>query len=229
MARTARIVIPGYPHHVTQRGNHRQAVFFDDAERDFYLVLMRKYFALFQVQAAGYSLMTNHVHHIVSPAMPTSLAKGIGRLHNDFARWQHIQRDLTGHLWQNRFFSCPLDEDHFWKALRYAELNPVRAGLVQYAWEWPWSSARAHVSGVDETGLLNMDLWKSRFDGSRWKEFLEEGLRASDEQDRIRMATRTGRPLGGEAFVRHLEALTGRSLRLQKPGPKKKHLSSGIE
>ena len=93
----------------------------------------------------------------------------IGRLHNDFSRWQQIQRDLTGHLWQNRFFSCPLDEDHFWEALRYVELNPVRAGLVRNAWEWPWSSARAHVTGIDETGLLNMDLWRTRFDGNRWR------------------------------------------------------------
>lgn len=113
MPRVARVVIPGYPHHVTQRGNHRQTVFFADTERDFYLTLLRKYFALFQVQMTGFALMTTHVHHILVPELPTSLAKGVGRLHNDFARWQQIQRDLTGHLWQNRFFSCPLDEDHF--------------------------------------------------------------------------------------------------------------------
>lgn len=220
MPRIARIIIPGCPHHVTQRGNHRQRVFFADAERDFYLQLLRRYFALFQVDMVGYVLMSNHVHHVLIPAMPTSLAKGIGRLHNDFARWQQIQRNLTGHLWQNRFFSCPLDEDHFWEALRYAELNPVRAGLVRYAWEWPWSSARAHVTGIDETGLLNMDLWRTRFDGNRWKRFLEEGMKSTGDLDRIRLATRTGRPLGGDDFVRRLEALTGRLLRPKKRGPK---------
>ena len=144
----------------------------------------------------------------------------IGRLHNDFSRWQQIQRDLTGHLWQNRFFSCPLDEDHFWEALRYVELNPVRAGLVRNAWEWPWSSARAHVTGIDESGPINMDPWRTRFDGNRWRSYLEEGLKSTGDLDRIRLATRTGRPLGSDDFIRCLEALTGRSLRPKKRGPK---------
>jgi putative transposase len=115
--------------------------------------------------------------------------------------------------------ACPLDEDHFWKALRYVELNPVRAGLARDAWEWPWSSARAHITGIDDSGLLNMELWRSRFDGNSWKEFLKVGLVAS-ERDHIRMATRTGRPLGTDDFVRQLEKLTGRTLRSLKPGPK---------
>jgi putative transposase len=113
-----------------------------------------------------------------------------------------------------------MDEDHFWKALRYIELNPVRAGLVRHAWEWPWSSALAHVTGIDSTGLLNMELWKLHFDGKRWREFLEEGLGLSDEQNEIRSATRIGRPLGNDEFVRKLEQLTGRILRKQKPGSK---------
>lgn len=92
--------------------------------------------------------------------------------------------------------------------------------LVRQAWEWPWSSARAHVSGIDETGLLNMDIWRSRFDGNRWREVLEEGRQTAGELDEIRMATKTGRPLGSEEFVKHLEDLTGRVLRPRKPGPK---------
>jgi len=219
MGRFARLVIPGCPHHLTQRGNHRQPVFFSDSERDLYLELKKKYFELAQIQLDGYSLMTNHTHDLVIPATPTSLAKGFGRLHNDYARWQQIQHNQTGHLWQNRFWSCPMDEDHFWKTLRYIELNPVRAGLVRHAWEWPWSSARAHVKGVDDTGMLNMDRWSTRFDGERWREFLREPL-DEDEQNRIRLSTRTGRPLGSEQFLRELEVLTGRSLRARKRGPK---------
>lgn len=99
-------------------------------------------------------------------------------------------------------------------------LAALRAGLVKHAWEWPWSSAQAHVTGVDKTGLLNMDLWKTRFDGNLWRLFLEEELESSDELDEIRLATRTGRPLGGENFLLHLEALTGRRFRQQKPGRK---------
>jgi putative transposase len=221
MPRLARVVVPGCPHHVTQRGNHRQRVFFNDSEHDRYLALLRKYFDRFKIDTVGYDLMSNHVHHVLIPAMSDSLAKGLGHLHNDFARWQHVQRDLTGHLWQNRFFSCPLDEDHFWQALRYVELNPVRAGLVRYPWEWPWSSAQAHVTGVDETGLLNMDPWRARFDGERWRRFLEEGMKSEDGLDRIRLATRTGRPLGSDLFLERLEALTGRALRPKKRGPKR--------
>jgi putative transposase len=221
MPRIARVVIPGCPHHVTQRGNQRQRVFFADADRELYLKLLRKYFIQFQVDIAGYSLMSNHTHHVLIPALASSLAKGVGRLHNDFARWQQIQRNLSGHLWQNRFFSTPLDEDHFWLTLRYVELNPVRAGLVEFAWDWPWSSACAHVTGIDDTGLLNMQLWRTRFDGDRWKRFLDEGLNSTDDFERIRLATRTGRPLGNKDFVQRLEALTGRSLRPQKRGPKR--------
>ena len=187
MPRLPRVVIPGRPHHVTQRGNHRQKVFFSDKDHETYMTLMRKYFRKYGVDLIGYSLMPNHVHHAVIPALENSLAKGVGLLHNDFSRWQQIQRDQTGHLWQNRFFSNPMDDTYFWMALRYIELNPVRAGLVQNAWDWPWSSARAHVTGVDDTGMLNMELWGKYFDKIRWKEFLLEGL---DKTDRDRSNTR---------------------------------------
>jgi putative transposase len=220
MTRISRIVIPGCPHHVTQRGNHRQQVFFSYADNEMYLNLLRKYFPQYQVDMAGFSLMPNHVHHVLLPELENSLAKGVGMLHNDFSRWQHIQRNLTGHLWQNRFYSDPLDEIHCWMALRYIELNPVRAGLVKYAWDWPWSSARAHVTGIDDTGLLNMEFWRKRFDKNQWKDFLLEGLDLNDEINKIRQANKTGRPLGSEEFIKKLEKITGRTLLPRKRGPK---------
>ena len=222
MPRFARLVIPGLPHHVTQRGNRRQTVFHDDLEREIYLDLLSRNSKRYRLEIIGYSLMTNHTHNVSIPLTMTSLAKGFGRSHNDFSRWQNIRKNNVGHVWQNRYFSCPLDEDHFWKALRYIELNPVRAGIVKHAWDWPWSSARSHIKGFDSTGLLNMDVWNARFDAKRWREFLEEGLEETDEQDKIRLATRTGRPLGTEEFIENLEELTGRRLRKQKPGRKPK-------
>jgi putative transposase len=102
------------------------------------------------------------------------------------------------------------------------ELNPVRAGLVAQAWDWPWSSARAHITGVDDTGLLKMDRWAARFDGKSWRAFLEEGMGRREEQDEIRLATRTGRPLGSEEFISKLESITGRHLRIHKPGRRPK-------
>jgi putative transposase len=220
MTRFARIVIPGCPHHITQRGNHRRRVFFSDSDYRFYLKQLRRHFSARSIQMDGYSLMPNHVHQIVIPPTASSLALGVGCLHNDFARFQQMRQGLTGHFWQNRFFSCPMEEDHYWEAMRYIELNPVRAGLVKQAWDWPWSSAQAHVSGVDDTGLLNMDLWSQRFNGAQWKQFLEEGSGASDTIRRFRTATQTGRPLGGREFIVRLEQMTGRKLLPQKRGRK---------
>jgi putative transposase len=220
MTNMARVVIPGRPHHVTQRGNHRQKVFFSDKDRETYMKLMRKYFRKHKVDLIGYALMPNHVHLAVIPALENSLAKGVGLLHNDFSRWQQIQRDQTGHLWQNRFFSNPMDDIHCWMALRYIELNPVRAGLVQNPWDWPWSSARAHTTGADDTGMLDMGLWSKHFDKISWKEFLLEGSDKAAETDHIRQANRTGRPLGSDDFVMSLEKLTGRTLFPKKRGPK---------
>ena len=220
MPRIPRVVIPGCPHHVTQRGNYGQQIFFNDWDRKVYLKLLVKYFKTYQVEMVGYNLMSNHVHMILIPTKENSLAKGVGLLHNDFARWQLIQQGMKGHLWQSRFYSTPMDDGHFWKALRYIELNPVRAGMVKNAWEWPWSSARAHVTGIDDTRMLQMDLWRHVFDEKYWKEFLEEGMKVKDEADRIRASSRTGRPLGSTEFIEKIENMTGRKLTRQKRGPK---------
>ena len=220
MPRLARVVIPNCAHHVTQRGNHRRTVFCSDSERIFYLKLLQQRFSRNKIQVLGFVLMGNHVHHILVPKTSEALARAIGRLHYDFARWQHLQRNLLGHFWQNRFFSCPMDEDHLWEALRYVELNPVRAGLVEHAWDWPWSSAETHCSGHDDIGFLNLELWSKRFTADQWKAFLEEGLQKSEKLNQLRLATQTGRPLGDKDFIARLEEITGRLLKPKKPGPK---------
>ena len=155
----ARVVVPGCWHHVTQRGNHQAMVFLTDADRRFYLELLKQYCARFRVRVAGYCLMGNHVHLVAAPAGADGLGKALGRTHNDYARWCNFKRRETGHVWQNRFFSCPLDGPHTWQALQYVERNPVRAGLVARAEHWQWSSAEAHVSGRDPTGLLDLADW----------------------------------------------------------------------
>jgi len=124
-------------------------VFFEDRDRELYLSLLREYIAKYQVQILGYCLMTNHVHLIAVPADATGLAKAIGRVHNDYARWLHIRRRESGHLWQNRFFSCPLEDAYTWAALAYVERNAVRAGMVAQCEEWAWGSARQHLSTTD--------------------------------------------------------------------------------
>jgi putative transposase len=171
--------------------------------------------------------MGNHVHLIAAPPTANALAKCFGRTHVDYARWLNVRRGETGHLWQNRFFSCPMDDRHHWEALRYIELNPVRAGLVQDAVAWPWSSAAAHAAGTDRSGILDLVEWSERWNPAAWREALSEGIEDAALLERIRQATRTGRPLASEEFVRELETARHESLRPRKRGPKGKPVDDG--
>jgi len=218
----ARVVVPGCWHHVTQRGNRRQTVFFEDADRALYLQLLAQHCRRTSVVIAGFCLMGTHVHLVVIPRAEAGLAKALGRTHGDYARWLNLRRGEVGHVWQNRFYSCPLDQRHQWEALRYVELNPVRAGLVREAWEWPWSSAAAHVTGADPAGLLETAEWEIRWNATRWREVLARGVEDAAWLERFREATRTGRPAAAMDFVVELEARLRRPLRPQKRGPKVK-------
>ena len=171
----------------------------------------------------GYCLMTNHVHLVAVPERLAAFGDALGRLHGEYARRLHERWGGNGHLWQNRFYSCPLDRDHLWTALRYVDLNLVRAGLVADATEYEWSSARAHVEGRDALGLLDEDLWKQVNRDRDWREILRR-TRDEDaaEMAALRHATRTGRPLGGEGFVKRLEATFGRKPNAKRTGRPKK-------
>jgi putative transposase len=174
----------------------------------------------------GFVAMDNHVHLAAIPERESCLAIGIGRMHHDFARWQNVQRNQNGHLWQNRFFSCPVEEDRVWSMLAYIELNPVRAGMVVNAWDWAWSSAQAHVTGSDPTGLLNMGFWRRQFTAEGWKRYLE-GMAAEKAMNaRIRSATATGRLLGSDATARRLEQELGRPLLPRRRGRKSRRSKS---
>ena len=148
-SRVARIVVPGASHHVTQRGNNKQDVFFVDDDREVYLELLHQQAQRFGFWLEGYCLMTNHIHVVGVPMREDSLAKAVGRTHFLYSQYVNRMHGRSGHLWQNRFYSCPLDEFQALNALCYVELNPVRAGMVKKAWDYPWSSAAAHC-GVKE-------------------------------------------------------------------------------
>jgi len=203
-----RIVIAGCPHHVTQRGNNRQDVFFVDDDRRAYLAILREQAQRFGVVVEGYCLMTNHVHLIVTPR--ASLDKAIGRTNFHYTQWVNRLHRRCGHLWQNRFFSCALDGEHYWAAMAYVERNPVRAKLVRQAWRWPWSSAAAHCGGSDGGGLLDLASWRRAADGD-WRERLSSAGDA--DVDSLRLSTSRGRPLGGDGWLSKLEATLGRRLR----------------
>ena len=186
MPRFARVIHPGHPHHVVHRGNRRQEVYFDDDDKVFYTKLLRLYAARFGVRIWAYCLMPNHVHLVAVPAAPESLAKAVGATQWRYAQWVNRRLRRTGHLWENRYYSSPLDEQHLWAAVRYVERNPLRAGLVDAAEEFRWSSARAHALRAENPLLDDDRPFAGRsFDWSAWLNEAADGL----EADRIRANT----------------------------------------
>ncbi|MCP5092893.1 MAG: transposase, partial [Gammaproteobacteria bacterium] len=169
MPRIARIVIPNCPHHVTQRGNNHQDVFFVDDDQVTYLGLLKDESERYGVRVDGYCLMTNHIHLIVTPESEDSLAKAFGRTHFRYTQYINRFHKRSGHLWQNRFYSCALDDDHFWAALAYVEQNPVRARMVRRPWRYDWSSAAAHCGlAKDSSELLGLAAWQKLSPGDNW-------------------------------------------------------------
>lgn len=150
MARMARVVIPGIPHHITQRGNRRLETFFAESDYREYLYLMAEWCNRCKVQIRSYCLMPNHVHLIAVPESEDGLHRAIGEAHRRYTRYINFQKEWKGHLWQGRFASFPMDEHYLIATARYIELNPVKAGLVKKPEEYRWSSARAHLQGEDE-------------------------------------------------------------------------------
>ena len=221
MARFPRVVMVDVAHHVTQRGNARQAILTDDAGRVAYLELLRQYSEIHRLSLLGYCLMSNHVHLIAVPRTAEALAQTLKHTHGRYASYWNAQNSSSGHVWQGRFYSCPLDETHLWRALRYVELNPVRAAMVAAAEQWRWSSAAAHCGSGGPDALLEMERWRKRWMTAEWREHLatEE---SPAETIKLRQFTHTGRPLGSAKFVAALEHSTVRSLTPRKPGRPRK-------
>ena len=221
MARLARVVATGIPHHITQRGNDRGVVLDEDSGRLVYLALLEECRALHEL--LGICLTSNHVHLIALPRRPDSLALALRDLHGRYAVYLNARRNTTGHLWQGRFYSCPLDDAHLWTALRYVELNPVRARMVASSEEYLWSSAAAHCQGDDARRLLDLDLWRRSWRPADWRAFLASGV-SPQEAQRIRAHTHSGRPLGSPEFVHEIERQLNRTLAPQKGGRPRKLL-----
>jgi putative transposase len=221
MARLARIVVPDVPHHVTQRGNRRQTVFFGEEDYAAYRDLMAEVCRRERIRCLAWCLMPNHVHLILVPPSSGSLRAALADAHRRYSRRINFAKGWTGYLWQGRFASYPMDEAHLLTAIRYVELNPVKARLAASAEEWPWSSARAHVSGRPD-GLTDLPALAGIH--RNWRAMLRLGLEAGDlspeAEAAIEAHQRTGRPWGDAAFLQRLEAETGRALARRKPGSK---------
>jgi putative transposase len=217
MARIARVIAAGIPHHVTQRGNRRLPTFFRDEDYQAYIALMSEWCQKCSVEIWAYCLMPNHVHLIAAPESEDGLRRGIGEAHRRYSRMINFRENWRGHLWQGRFASFPMDENYLLAAALYVEMNPVRANLATDAVAWPWSSAQAHLAEKDN-GLVKVSPLLEMV--GDWKTFLS----GSNEEllNDIRKHERSGRPLGSEEFVESLEADLNRTLKPEKPGPKGK-------
>ena len=213
MARISRIVVPEYPHHVTQRGVRSMTVFYNQEDRLCYLRFMADETERFGVEVLAWCLMTNHVHFIAVPEREESMARAFGEAHRRYTRMKNFSEGVRGYLFQGRFGSSVLDERHLLTATRYVEMNPVRAKMVILPWEYHWSSAAYHA------GLLESDpLVKDRSMMGLVREWREYLLGGEEQEDEIRLATRTGRPAGDQRFVSAIEGITGRDLSMGKPG-----------
>lgn len=222
MPRLARPVFSGVPHHITQRGNRREDVFFTDADRAAYLAWLADYCARYKVGILAYCLMTNHMHVVAVPASKDGLEKVFRPLHTRYAQRVNRAKKWKGHLWQGRFFSSALDETYLWAAIRYVERNPVRARMVRSAENYRWSSAAAHC-GLKEDPVLATDReWLSQVKSmGGWSAWLAEGDRP-EQLEVLRQYVERGLPCGAEGFIRKLERRAGQLLRARPRGRPKK-------
>lgn len=219
MPRIARIVAPGEPHHIVQRGNRRLPTFFSQADYRLYLELVREWCDKHSVTIWCYCLMTNHVHMIAVPETGNALRLAFGEAHRRYSLHINQREGWTGHLWQGRFSSFVMDESYLLATARYIERNPVRAGMVADPADYAWSSARAHLTGKDDLLMKATPLLAMVPD---WQRFIADSDVQAD-MDILRRHERTGRPLGDSSFFDKLQARIGVDLRPQKPGPKKRN------
>ncbi|HQP10309.1 MAG TPA: transposase [Candidatus Omnitrophota bacterium] len=219
MSRRTRIVVPGLPHHVTQRGNYKQNVFEEDSDFRRYAYLFAEDSLRYKVKTLAYCLMKNHVHFILVPQDSNGMARLFSKVHMQYSQYMNRKKDKKGHLWQGRFYSCVMSWDHLYRAVRYVERNPVRAGMVVNPWEYPWSSAKQHI-GKDIDPIIRAEAPEAVIEGGglmrgdSWIAYLAE----EDErcQDLIRKTTGKGLAFGSEDFIRGLETSSGLTIKRLK-------------
>ncbi|MES1971496.1 MAG: transposase [Pseudomonadota bacterium] len=216
MARLPRIVLPGIPHHITQRGNRRERVFFEDGDYALYLDLLAEAAERAQVAIWSYCLMPNHVHIIAVPGDEDGLRRTFRHVHRHYTGYINARMRVTGHLWQGRFSSVAMDEAHLVSALRYVALNPVRARLVERAGDWRWSSTAAHLAGESDRFV---DVAPALERVGDFSAFLGEAFDEAMAYAAIRKAESVGRPVGSKDWLAEMEARTGLTLAPRKRGP----------
>lgn len=216
MARLARIVVPEFPHHIIQRGNRRQKVFFQEDDYRKYLQILESNSYKYGLKILSYCLMPNHVHLIVIPTSMDSLTKSIGGTHYNYTKLINKREGWNGYLWQGRFKSYVLNERYLYAVARYILLNPVKANIVREYADYRWSSIRHHL-GFERIKFIQDDILQNMI--NNWSDFMDEEVKKEDI-DLIVKHENTGRPLGEESFIEKLENELGRSIKKKKTGPK---------
>ena len=219
MARLPRMVLPGIPHHVTQRGNRRERTFFEEGDYALYLDLLAEAAGRYGVEIWSYCLMPNHVHIVAVPRDADGLSQTFRYVHRHYTGYVNARMRVTGQLWQGRFASVAMDEQHLFAALRYVALNPVRARLVARAEDWRWSSVRAHYAGQGDHVVRVTPALERVGD---FRVFLGEDFDEAFTYAALRKAETIGRPVGSAEWLEDMAAMTGLSLVPGKRGPKPK-------
>lgn len=232
MARLARITLPAYPHHLMQRGNNRQAIFFTEADYHYYLACLHQAKQQCQCRLYAYVLMTNHVHLLVEPTHMGGLGRLMQSVGRRYVRYINVTYQRSGTLWEGRFKSAAVDRDAYLiMCSRYVELNPVRAGMVPHPRDYPWSSYQYRALGIADA-LLDDDPWYGGLGASPqqrqqvYREWMDASI-ASGEWEDIRRATQRARVIGTDAFQREIEAQIGRRVRGETRGRPRKALMAG--
>ena len=220
MPRIARAVAASFPHHVVQRGNNKEAVFFDEEDRVKYIHLIGKYSDKWNPPVLAYCLMTNHVHLLVKPRENLSLYKMMQGVTLCYTQYVNRRYGRTGRLWESRYHSCIVDKDSYlWAVARYIETNPVRAGIVKKAEDYAYSSARYHIIGGTDDVLA-----EELFEETQRKDYRAfiRSILSEKDMNVIRYHTKTGRPLGDERFAEKMERKMGRKFSRKLPGRPRK-------
>ena len=199
MSRIARIIYPGYPHHIVQRGNNKQCVFRDSQDKQFYLSLLKKYSFQCGCKTHAYCLMPNHIHLLLVPTQEISLAKTMQKLSLTYTQYINKKYNRSGRLWESRYYSSLIDkESYLWSVCIYIEQNPLRAGITNDATKYMWSSAKINC-GLIQSNFVE-PIWKEYLDKNDYQRLLSECLQKTKTK-KIRVTLSKSIPLGSEEFL----------------------------
>ena len=223
MARQPRLTVAAYPHHVIQRGNDRQAIVRDDADRERLLALWHEHAKTFKVAIHAYVIMDNHFHLLVTPETGQALPLMMQAVGRAYVRYFNLRHQRTGTLWEGRYRSNLIESERYLLAcMVYIDLNPVRAGMVVQAGDFKWSSHRHCIGQVSDKlvtphalfwGLGNTPFARE----AAYSELVQSGL-AQSQKEQLTNSALSGWALGSKAFVDDLQQSTRRRLLPGKAG-----------